>query len=751
VRQYLVPNIEGKLKNPHKREGARHRRDGIKNDRLNAVTTRALSRNPQKGKNTCQVGESVIGEISGRTISSATNDDRCAALFGWMGVMSDNTAAVAELSPNSFEWMNPDWARLTEAIHRLLVPFVVPDLRFRGDVVLNGTAKVTRTYDTVEKWADALNADVKSADCYLSASSDRSVSLRANYSDGHVNLWIRVPEADLGGGQELLARLKADIGLRDEQEASAQSNTYLERVYRVEKHKDAAWCLSAVEFLVPAAKGQQRFDSRIEFGATAGLGQSFRNRDEWQKVVAADWGSLTQLQCSGYQGRGGVENRIVWNMQSSDLRVRMQRSTAREVYSDFEALEAKLGLQPTGGGFARNPLEGGKWTYFAPREADSSWFEKCVVPAILSAIGGDYYLDLTVRHGPLGRTMLYWQTIDKWRRYVAESWAGIVELRAYLSGPGLTLSFNYENFHERVTLEVRTPTKQVSDNLAAQFVSQLNLEPLADEQYWQVRTTAVYTIPLFSNEIFAAELQAVLRLLFPAKYMLYEARILEPLGEKAGENEKQTVVQYPSLDEFLARLGQDKAYTEAYLRLEGPRGKLLHVTLTGKPSKLEIRSSERPGDFSRILKQLEKRLALTVVSVTPSVPEKKTLKDSAWVLIALPVATAFATGTMFSDTFRGWITTKPKLEIISPPAGIVPPNIEVRWQLQTESFGSKHINEGSKASFRIIRDATELVQRSCAPPGEKVDLLPGKYTLVVNSCDYGETARLQFEVQAPSR
>jgi len=313
------------------------------------------------------------------------------------------------------------------------------------------------------------------------------------------------------------------------------------------------------------------------------------------------------------------------------------------------------------------------------------------------------------------------------------------------------LDFNYENFHERVTLEVRTPTRQACDNLVAQFVGQLGLEPLGEAQRWQVKTTAVYTVPLFSNEIFATELRAVVLLLFPGKYMLYEARVLEPLGEKAGEDEKQTVVQYESLDEFLARLGNDKAYTEAYLQLEGPRGKVFHVGLTGKLSKLEIRSSERPGDFSRILKQLEKRLTLAVVSVTPTVPEKKLLKDSALVLIGLPMATAFLTGTLFSDTFRGWITTKPKLEIISPPAGIVPPNIEVHWQLQTESFGSKHINDGSKASFRIIRDATEVVQKACVLSGEKVDLLPGKYSLVVNSCDYGETARLQFEVQAPSR
>jgi hypothetical protein len=149
-------------------------------------------------------------------------------------------------------------------------------------------------------------------------------------------------------------------------------------------------------------------------------------------------------------------------------------------------------------------------------------------------------------------------------------------------------------------------------------------------------------------------------------------------------------------------LGNDKAYTEAYLRLEGPRGKVLYVGLTGKLSKLEIRSSERPGNFSRILKQLEKRLTLAVVSVTATVPEKKTLKDSALVLIVLPVATAFATGTVFSDTFRGWIPTKPQLEIISPSAGIVPPNFEVRWQLQTESFGSKQINDRSKASFLIM-------------------------------------------------
>jgi len=289
-----------------------------------------------------------------------------------------------------------------------------------------------------------------------------------------------------------------------------------------------------------------------------------------------------------------------------------------------------------------------------------------VVPAVLSAISGDFYVDLTVRHGPWGRETFSWQAVDKWRRFVIEKWSEIVDLRAYLSGPGLTLSFNYENLYERVTLEVRAPTKGASDNLVAEFVGQLGLEPLGEAQHWLVRTTAVYTVPLFSNEILSTQLEAVVRLLFPGKHMLNEARVLEPLTDRAGEPDKQTVVQYASLDEFLARLRNDRDYTEAHLRSEGPRGRALYIGLTGKLSRLEIRSSERPGDFSRIVKQLEKRLNLTVVSVTPTASEKKTLKDSAWVLIVLPMATAFATGTIFSDTFRGWITTKPKLHIITP-------------------------------------------------------------------------------------
>lgn len=347
--------------------------------------------------------------------------------------MSDNTGE-AELSPNVFEWLNPDWARLTEAIHRLLVPFVIPDLYFRGDIVLKGTAKITRTYDTLEKWADALNTDIKGikrADCQLSASSNRRVSLSADYSDGHFNLRIRVPEDDLGAAQELLARLRTEIGLREEIEASSQSTTYLERSYLIEKHKDAAWCLSAVDLLVPGALEQQSFNGHIEFGTPAGFGQSFRNRDEWLKVVAAEWGSLIRLYCS--RNEKGKQSRIDWDMQSSNFRVRIERSAAREVHSEFEALEAKLGLQPTGGRFARNLLEGGKWTYFAPREAGSPWFDKYVVPAILSANRGDYYVDLTVRHGTRGHETLSWQAIDKWRWFVIENWDGIFDLRAYLS------------------------------------------------------------------------------------------------------------------------------------------------------------------------------------------------------------------------------------------------------------------------------------------------------------------------------
>src|SRR3954454_1491030 len=104
---------------------------------------------------------------------------RCVVPSG-RSVMSENTVAEAELSADA-EWTNPDWARLTDAIHRRVVPFVASATRFRGSVVVKGTEKITRTYDTVEKWTDALTADVNSADCWLSASSNRSISLRAQY------------------------------------------------------------------------------------------------------------------------------------------------------------------------------------------------------------------------------------------------------------------------------------------------------------------------------------------------------------------------------------------------------------------------------------------------------------------------------------------------------------------------------------------------------------------------------------------
>jgi hypothetical protein len=437
--------------------------------------------------------------------------------------------------------------------------------------------------------------------------------------------------------------------------------------------------------------------------------------------------------------------------------VNLERRTAREVFADFEAFEAKLGLQSTGSGYTRHPLQGGEARYFAPRETDSSWFDKQVVPAILSVTAGDFYIDLTARTGVHGRNTHSWQVIDRWRQFVIENWAEIVDLRAYLSGPGLTLTFNYDNFRERATLDIRTPTKEASDKLVAQFVSQLGLESLGDAQHWHFRTTALYSVSIITNEVFASEVRKLVHLLFPGKYLLNQARVLEPLNEKQGEEEKQTIVQFTALDEFLTRLGSDKAYSEAILQLEGPRGKNLYVGLTNKLTKLEIRSSERPGDFSQILKNLESRLSLTVVSVTPSVTDKRPLKESAWVLIALPVATAFATGTIFSDTFRTWITAKPKLEITSPPKSSGSPpapatvseTFEVRWQVQTETFGKKEHIEQSNATFHINKDGIDVVTKVCVPSGGTVKLdRPGKYHIRINSCDYGgDGDKTEFEVK----
>jgi hypothetical protein len=36
-------------------------------------------------------------------------------------------------------------------------------------------------------------------------------------------------------------------------------------------------------------------------------------------------------------------------------------------------------------------------------------------------------------------------------------------------------------------------------------------------------------------------------------------------------------------------------------------------------------------------------------------------------------------------------------------------------------------------------------------PGQPENLLPGKYTIVINSCQFGESAKVQFEVKVPPR
>jgi len=87
-----------------------------------------------------------------------------------------------------------------------------------------------------------------------------------------------------------------------------------------------------------------------------------------------------------------------------------------------------------------------------------------------------------------------------------------------------------------------------------------------------------------------------------------------------------------------------------------------------------------------------------------------------------------------------------------PLKGVVSPNIEVNWQLQTESYGRKHIIADSKASFLILREGNREKEKHCVSSGEKIDgLPPGKYSVVVNSCDYGEFGEQEFEVRPPTR
>ena len=177
-------------------------------------------------------------------------------------------------------------------------------------------------------------------------------------------------------------------------------------------------------------------------------------------------------------------------------------------------------------------------------------------------------------------------------------------------------------------------------------------------------------------------------------------------------------------------------------------------------SKIEIKSSLSRDEFPDLVKVFQKHIGLKKIANTREEAEspKSGIKDSLWVLLALPIVLTVLTNAILTDQLKNAPYSKNTLEIVAPipskdKAVILPTGkIHLLWVLKHEQWFRIHLNRDRAAEVLILNATGDRIeQKPQARPGVEFTLPPGSYQAIVTLDDLGLNDKLSFEVASPAK
>lgn len=650
---------------------------------------------------------------------------------------------------DSFLWDATDYPQLGAFVETMALPFVGEEHRFEGTSKWNGPPTTKKEYESVSDWEASLPAspDELRINVY-SDKTNRRLYLRLYGSDRPGSITLTLPDAEVEDAKRFIKVMSQTLQLSPKQDGSERA-VELERIYRTDQSVSPEWFSSIIDKM--EALLQKRNHAQCEFKLLdpPGYNYTYSHIPDWKSNLFDNWSKISRVSCSLYNysdERVGVD----LSLERNELRVRVKSSQEEMVDRLIAALEKHAALSPSSGKPFRERLEGEQSIYFTKRTMDWEWFDRSI-NELLKHVGNEInYSDFSVSRIAQQPQPITWQDKDPWLAFIHENWAGISEAYCYITTNKLNITFRCEPIHDWVSLRIQAPERSRVLAITQDLKERLGLQPIEGLSYGPVRSSGYYSIGNWSNPAFAKAVeQAVSQ--FP-KYSVNQAEVIEEKGEAERKHNA-----FPSFKLFVERLAKGKRYIAAHLQIKGPSGAQMGIHVLNKCTRLELKSHLSPDEFPELVKLFDEELDLKKIAETKEQAEsqKKSLKDSVWVLILLPLITAFLTSTVLSDQFKTAAIPKYSLQIVSPNAEdgkpIVLPaqQFEVYWKLQSERWFKKRTDLDSPASYRLFGKGSLIEHKENVRPGVKLNLPPGTYQMEITSVSSGEQRSVTFTITPP--
>ena len=659
-----------------------------------------------------------------------------------------DTQSVSEIQEN-LSWDAPDYSRLVEFIKTRLIPFMGDDQSFNGTATWSGPPTRTKRYQSVSDWETSVTASPD--DLYINLSSyktGRNLYMNLYATDNRARISITVPDAEVDQAKHLLTEMAQTLQMSIKPDR-AENEVQLERLYRTDQSADQAWFTAFIAQMDAALPKGKQAHCGYKLSVSPGYDYSYNQFEEWKTNLFANWGKISQLRCALYNSSERIS--VDWYLDRNEFRLTAKSSDEKKVDSLIAVMEKQAGLTPVSASYVRPRLEGEQNIYFTAKSMDFAWFEKSI-NEILKYIGKDnYYSDFSASKMAEQPKPITWQEKQPWLDFIRDNWANVGETFCFISSEKLNFTIRCEPIHDWVFLKVQATLRSRALEITQDLEKQLDLQPIEGLSYGSIRSSGYYSIGDWSNSGFADAVKKAVDQ-FP-KYSLRQAELIEEKGK--GDRKHYS---FPTFELFLERLGKDKRYIAAHLQVKGPHGAQMGVHVLNKCTRLELKSHLSPDKFPDLVELFDKELDLEKIAETKEQAEdqKKSLKDSGWVLILLPILLAILTSGVLSDSFRNAAFSKYTLQIVSPSADEGKPIVmpaqpfEVYWKLQTEHWFRKTIDLDSPANYRLFGKGSLMEHRENVHPGVKFNLPPGTYQMEITSVPSGEQHSFTFTILDPN-
>jgi hypothetical protein len=645
-------------------------------------------------------------------------------------------------------WDAPDFPKLGAFVQSTLLDFIGDEYHFQASFKWNGHPATRKRYDSLNEWETSLSAspDELSIDLY-SSKTNRHVSLWLYSSDQRGNITIKVPDEDLEEATGVIKKMSQTLPLSSTKNDAIEKNVELVRTYQTNQAIGQEWFSSFITFLETLVEGITHASCTYQMSVPPSYKYTSNQIDKWRSGVLENWNKISQATCDLDTLRESI--RIDWDLDTGEFRLSARSYKEERVNSLIDALEKQAGLPVLIGNPYRQRLQGEQNFYFTSSPMNFEWLDRSV-KEFFKYIGNEInHSDFSVRKIAEQPKPVNWQDKEPWLEFIHENWASILQAHCFITSNKLSINFDCEPLHDWVSLIIQAPTQSRVVEIAQDLQEKLGLQQIEGRSYGSVRSSGYYSVGNWSNQGFAnAVEQSVSQF---SKFSLESAGVIEEKGEAERDHKN-----FDDVATFLHRLAKGKRYLEAHLRIKGPQGAQMGIHITDKCRKLELKSHLPPDKFPELVKLFDDELDLKKIAETKEQAESqsKSLKDSIWVLILLPLVTSVLTSTILSEQFRVAAIPKYSLQVVTPssedgkPIVLTTRQFQVYWRLQTERWFKKKVDLDSPVSYRLFGNGVLIKHEENVRPGAMLNLPPGTYQMEITSVPSGEQSYLTFTISS---